>query len=376
MSDALGYYRLLEVCEDADVAVIKSSYRDLAKFWHPDRNTAPEAMEKFQKLSEAWEVLENEERRQQYDLLSLVYNASNYPDLENIRPYVDGNSDIRALNLHMVRGWLWKYKSKTVLGTYAYKSALWARCKNAALNWLLGWWHPQAFIKNIQALSADWRQPISETESLRILVHNVVAYQQLKQPQLAVACAVNALAYADKHGQNLLQNFIQRQNLRVAKPKVWNLLGLKAVQLVVPLMLALAALLPAGSGYVTESELWSWFGKKQEINYYQEVNFGAKGRSVDDVVVGKILNIPVDKNDISKLYHLKSSALIMYAPGDDFDVLKELPAKTTVRLTGRSPDGVWSRIMIDNGEMGFVRTDVLSQGIGAEIPYGSQIFQK
>ena len=225
-------------------------------------------------------------------------------------------------------------------------------------------------------MSADWRQPISEAESLRILVHNVVAYQQLKQPQLAVACAVNALAYADKHGQDLLQNFIQWQNLRVAKPKVWNLLGLKAVQLVVPLVLALAALLPAGSGYVTESELWSWFGKKQEINYYQEVNFGAKGRSVDDVVVGKILNIPVDKNDISKLYHLKSSALIMYAPGDDFDVLKELPAKTTVRLTGRSPDGVWSRIMIDNGEMGFVRTDVLSQGIGAEIPYGSQIFQK
>lgn len=376
MSDALGYYRLLEVSEDADIAVIKSSYRDLAKFWHPDRNTAPEAMEKFQKLSEAWEVLENEDRRRQYDLLSLVYNAANYPDLENIRPYVEGNPDIRALNLHEVRGWLWKYKANTVLNVYGYKPALAARCKNAALNWLLGWWHPQAFIKNIQALSADWRQPISESESLRVLVHNIVAYQLLNRPQLAVACAVNALAYADASGQELLQNFIRRQNLRVAKPKAWNLLGLKLVQLVVPFLLVLAALLPVGSGYVTESELWNWFGKKQEIDYYQEVNFGARGQSVDDVVVGKILNIPVDKNDVSKLYHLKSQTKVMYAPGDDFDVLKEMPAKTTVRLTGRSPDGIWSRIMIDNGEMGFVRTDGLIQGIGAEIPYGSQIFQK
>lgn len=376
MSDALGYYRLLEVSENADSDTIKSSYRELAKFWHPDRNSAPEAIEKFQKLSEAWGVLEDADSRLRYDLLSLVYTAGNYPDLENIRPYADGKADIRALNLHQVRGLLWKCRSNTVLNVYTYKDALSARLRNAAANWLLGWWNPQAFIKNIQALAADWRHPISEAESLRILIHNAVAYQLGGNRQLATAAAVRALVYADAGGRELLQKFIQKQNQRVAKPQIWNLPMLKAVQLLVPVVLVLAALAPVGSGYVTESELWSWLGKKSEIDYYQEVNFGARGSSVDDVVVGKILNIPVDRSDVSKLYHLKNSAKVMYAPGDDFDVLKELAAFVTVRLTGRSPDGVWSRIMLDNGEMGFVRTENLERGIGAEIPYGSEIFQK
>ena len=376
MSDALGYYRLLEVNENADSDLIKSSYRELAKLWHPDRNSAPEAMEKFQKLSEAWSVLEDTDSRLRYDLLSLVYSADNYPDLENIRPYANGKSDIRALTLHQVRGLLWKFSSNTVLSVCSYKEAISSRLKNAAANWLLGWWNPQAFVKNIQALSADWRHPISEAESLRVLIHNAVAYQLGGNSQLAAASAVRALTYADAGGRELLQKFIQKQNQRIAKPQIWNLVMLKTVQLWVPIVLALIALVPAGSSYVSESELWSWLGKKSEIDYYQEVNFGARGSSVDDGVVGKILNIPVDRSDVSKLYHLKNSAKVMYAPGDDFDVLKELTAFVTVRLTGRSPDGVWSRIMLDNGEMGFVRTENLERGIGAEIPYGSEIFQK
>ena len=66
----------------------------------------------------------------------------------------------------------------------------------------------------------------------------------------------------------------------------------------------------------------------------------------------------------------------MYGPGDDFDIIKTLPANTTVRLTGKSPDNVWARIMIDNGEMGFVYLDTIERGIGKEIPFGSKIFEK
>ena len=93
-------------------------------------------------------------------------------------------------------------------------------------------------------------------------------------------------------------------------------------------------------------------------------------------MVGKVLNIPVDKKDMSRLYHLKENSEVMYGPGDDFDVLKNIKANTTVRLTGVTPDNVWSRIMIDNGEMGFVRTEKIVSGVGSEIPYGSKIFEK
>ncbi len=377
MSDALGYYQLLQVPADADVALIKSSYRDLAKFWHPDRNTTDGALEVFQKLSEAWEVLEDDERRLQYDLLSLVYREDNYPDIENIRPYYDGTPDIRAMSLHSVRGQIWKHKAASELKVCAFKPAVAAHFKTAAANWLLGWWSPQAFVRNIRALLADWKNPVSAAESLRVLVHNTVAYQILGRPQQAVESAVRALEYADETARAVLQNFIQKQGLRVRRPKVWNLALLKAVQLAVPALMVSAALVPAGTAYISEGELWNWFAEKQEIDYYQEVRFAGQGSSsVDDVVVGKIMNIPVDRSDISNLYHLKAPTKIMYAPGDEFDVLKELAAGTTVRLTGRSPDNVWLRVMIDNGEMGFVRSETLEKGIGAEIPYGSEIFKK
>ncbi len=375
MSDALGYYRILQVPADADVALIKQSYRDQAKFWHPDRNAAADAQETFQRLSEAWQVLEDEQRRLHYDLLSLVYNQNNYPDLENIRPYEDGNPDIRALNLCRVRGQIWKYEAGSRLKICGFKPALQAQFKTAAGNWLLGWWHAKAFLKNIHALLANWRHPLSEAESLRVLVHNTVAYQLGGKPQLAVASAARALEYADAQGRVLLQKFIQGQNLRVNRPAKWNLAALKAVQLFVPFVILLAAVVPFGTRYVSEGELWNWFSKKSEIDYYQEVRFGERGSSVDDVVVGKILNIPVDKSDVSRLYHFKNQTKVMYGPGDDFDILKDLPAGTTVRLTGKSPDDVWARVMIDNGEMGFVRIQAIEPGIGAEIPYGSEIFR-
>lgn len=376
MSDALGYYQILQVSSDADVAEIKSSYRDLAKFWHPDRNTSANALETFQKLSEAWEVLENEDTRLQYDLLSLVYKESNYPDIENIRPFCDGTPDVRALNLHSVRGQVWKYKAVSELKICARQPAVAAQLKTAALNWLLGWWSPQAFFKNIRALLANWKNPLSAQESLRVLVHNAVAYQLLGRPQPAVESAVRALDYADDAGRSILQKFIQNQNLRIHRPKPWSLVLLKSVQLIVPALIVLAAVVPAGTAYVSEGELWSWFNKKQQIDYYQEVRFGGQSSSVDDVVVGRIMNIPVDRSDISNLYHLKAQTKIMYAPGDDFDVLKELAAGTTVRLTGKSPDNAWLRVMIDNGEMGFVHAEALEKGIGTEIPYGSEIFKK
>ncbi len=376
MSDALGYYRILQVSAAADAALIKRSYRDLAKQWHPDHNTSAEALEKFQQLATAYETLSDDDSRLYYDLLSEVYGVADYPDLENIRPYEDGSPNVRALRLDSVCGLLWKYKSGSELKICTFRRALRARMRNAAANWLLGWWNPRAFLKNIRVLASAWRSPVSESESLRVLIHNLVAYQLVGKPELAVTSAAQALNYAGAGVKTLLQTYIRRQNLRVSRPQVWNLAALRAVQLLVPGLIFLAAAIPFGRAYVTEGELWSWFSQKQEIDYYQEVRFGERGSSVDDVVVGKVLSIPVDKSDVSRLYHLKNEARIMYGPGENFDVLKNLPAGTTVRLTGKTPDNAWLRVMIDNGEMGFVRAGALEQGIGAEIPYGSEIFRQ
>lgn len=61
------YYDVLGVSEDASKDEIKKAYRKLARKYHPDVSEEDNAEEKFKEAKEAYEVLGDEEKRQQYD---------------------------------------------------------------------------------------------------------------------------------------------------------------------------------------------------------------------------------------------------------------------------------------------------------------------
>lgn len=68
MSD--NFYNILEVPETAGPDEIKKSYRRLSMLHHPDKNGNSDASkEKFQKISEAYEVLGDAEKKQEYDMM-------------------------------------------------------------------------------------------------------------------------------------------------------------------------------------------------------------------------------------------------------------------------------------------------------------------
>lgn len=69
MASKKDYYEILGVPRNATKEQIKDAYRRLAMQYHPDRNKSPDAEEKFKEISEAYAVLSDDQKRQQYDLL-------------------------------------------------------------------------------------------------------------------------------------------------------------------------------------------------------------------------------------------------------------------------------------------------------------------
>jgi len=62
------YYKILGVSKNASQEEIKKAYRKLALQYHPDKNKGNKsAEEKFKKINEAYAVLSDKEKRQQYD---------------------------------------------------------------------------------------------------------------------------------------------------------------------------------------------------------------------------------------------------------------------------------------------------------------------
>lgn len=94
------YYKILEVNNSASQDVINKVYRTLAKKYHPDSNldNIKEAETKFKEISEAYEILSDEQKRKDYDeKLEAYYQSQNSSasseEYENLKSYVSELED-------------------------------------------------------------------------------------------------------------------------------------------------------------------------------------------------------------------------------------------------------------------------------------------
>lgn len=73
---AKDYYEILGVGKSASQEEIKKAFRKLAHQYHPDKAGGNEA--KFKEINEAYQVLSNEEKRQQYDQYGTTFDQAGF----------------------------------------------------------------------------------------------------------------------------------------------------------------------------------------------------------------------------------------------------------------------------------------------------------
>jgi molecular chaperone DnaJ len=61
------YYQVLDVPRHADAQMIKSAFHRLARRYHPDQSSEPDAEERFKEVAEAYAVLSDSAKRADYD---------------------------------------------------------------------------------------------------------------------------------------------------------------------------------------------------------------------------------------------------------------------------------------------------------------------
>ncbi len=73
------FYKVLGVPKDASTAEIKKAYRKLAREYHPDANKGDsKAEERFKEISEAYDVLADEQRRKEYDEARSLFGSGGF----------------------------------------------------------------------------------------------------------------------------------------------------------------------------------------------------------------------------------------------------------------------------------------------------------
>jgi len=96
MAKRKDYYKILGVSRDASNSEIKKAYRKLALEFHPDKATDKEfAEKKFVEVSEAYEVLSDEDKKRRFDSGEDVEPPQGFNPFQNFggNPFGGGNGN-------------------------------------------------------------------------------------------------------------------------------------------------------------------------------------------------------------------------------------------------------------------------------------------
>ena len=80
------YYSILEIDKSSNTTTIRRAYKRLSLKYHPDKNpdNKEEAEHKFKEISEAYQVLSDENKRREYDTYGITPNIDTFKSPEEL----------------------------------------------------------------------------------------------------------------------------------------------------------------------------------------------------------------------------------------------------------------------------------------------------
>lgn len=382
--DSLEYYRVLDLEHTASAEQIKHNYYEKAKYWHPDRNESPEAVEIFQKISVAYDVLKDEKSRLKYDLLCLIYTTKEFPDISALKVYKNqkekDDAALRVLKQRRVKGNFIKAaisETKDICNIDEAKDMVVATSLH---NWTLGWWGAKAFGENIKAIKYNLNAcNADDFDNFKLLLHNALAYEQENNIEMAWIYAKQAqmIAPTGSYAEIMMEKYVASLNYKpnqtVVLPR-WEAGELRTRQkLVFYFVMLLCGLFVFGA--FAKGGLIK-FSTSDVKSYYSTIKFSDGSKIADDQTETHVVQVDVDYGDDTYLYHTKNSGEIYYGPDRKYDLMLKAPKGQTVRVLGFTADKRWIKVMIDNGDTGFIHQSDLEKGIGNPIPSRSKIYKK
>ncbi|HYD44955.1 MAG TPA: J domain-containing protein, partial [Phenylobacterium sp.] len=191
----LDYYRVLEVDYDADGEAIRAAYRRLARRWHPDQNPDDGAVERFQRLTEAYGALSDSERRARYD--AERSRSTRPPPREAVRKRPIVCSDCgrptaqpRLRTFRSVASYvIWSRIDKHE-GVFCSACAEAAGLRASGLAALAGWWAPFGPMLTVVCIGLNASGGTGTRQSdHRLALFNASAFLEGRNPALAFALA-------------------------------------------------------------------------------------------------------------------------------------------------------------------------------------------
>lgn len=223
--DPKGYYVMMGLTPQADLAAVKRAYRTRAKLLHPDRNPSPRASQEFAALTEAYRVLSDPDARWAYDTgqrpnrhreasrgaspsaaaraASAARSDAEWAGEPPLAPRTcrvcgRATADLRHRVLHRVRGRGLRVETTPIIGVFCRTHGDRTAVAASLYCWGLGWWGlPWGPLLTLRALWRNlWGGSQPAAENYQLLTAQARAFMARGNLPLARMLAEQARPFA------------------------------------------------------------------------------------------------------------------------------------------------------------------------------------